>query len=306
MKVLVTGGAGFIGKHLTKFLLEKGYDITIFDNFSNSEKADVSFLVDMGAKIIEGDITDLQSVVDVVKDHHLVVHLAAKISVEESVKNPDETFHVNVDGTKNLLIACKKNHVKKLIAASSAAVYGKGSENVKLTENSAMNPISPYGESKVKMEAELRKFVLEDKIDCVILRFFNIFGDWQSPEYAGVITKFIKKIKDKESLEIFGDGKQTRDFISVNDVTNSIYCAINEEKVGTYNIASGKAVTINELATLMISLSGKNLSIKYLDSKKGDVKYSQADITLSEKEINFSPKSGLDEIEKLLERNRLL
>ena len=304
MKVLVTGGAGFIGKHLTKFLLDRGCHITIFDNFSNSEKEDVSFLVDMDVKIIEGDITDLQSIVDAVKDHDVVVHLAAKISVPESVKNPDETFHVNVDGTKNLLIACKKNHIKKLIAASSAAVYGKGSENVKLTENSPMNPISPYGESKVRMEEEIRKFILEYKIDSVILRFFNIFGDWQSPEYAGVITKFIKKIKDKESLEIFGDGKQTRDFISVNDVTNSIYCAINDGSVGTYNIASGKAVTINELATLMISLSGEDLSIKYLDSKEGDVRYSQADIILSEKEINFSPKSGLAEIKKLLERDK--
>ena len=304
MKVLITGGAGFIGKHLTKFLLDRGCHITIFDNFSNSEKEDVSFLVDMDVKIIEGDITDLQSIVDAVKDHDVVVHLAAKISVPESVKNPDETFHVNVDGTKNLLIACKKNHIKKLIAASSAAVYGKGSENLKLTENSPMNPISPYGESKVRMEEEIRKFILEYKIDSVILRFFNIFGDWQSPEYAGVITKFIKKIKDKESLEIFGDGKQTRDFISVNDVTNSIYCAINDGSVGTYNIASGKAVTINELATLMISLSGKDLSIKYLDSKEGDVRYSQADIILSEKEINFSPKSGLAEIKKLLERDK--
>ena len=304
MKVLITGGAGFIGKHLTKFLLDRGCHITIIDNFSNSEKEDVSFLVDMDVKIIEGDITDLQSIVDAVKDHDVVVHLAAKISVPESVKNPDETFHVNVDGTKNLLIACKKNHIKKLIAASSAAVYGKGSENVKLTENSPMNPISPYGESKVRMEEEIRKFILEYKIDSVILRFFNIFGDWQSPEYAGVITKFIKKIKDKESLEIFGDGKQTRDFISVNDVTNSIYCAINDGSVGTYNIASGKAVTINELATLMISLSGKDLSIKYLDSKEGDVRYSQADIILSEKEINFSPKSGLAEIKKLLERDK--
>ena len=304
MKVLITGGAGFIGKHLTKFLLDRGCHITIFDNFSNSEKEDVSFLVDMDVKIIEGDITDLQSIVDAVKDHDVVVHLAAKISVPESVKNPDETFHVNVDGTKNLLIACKKNHIKKLIAASSAAVYGKGSENLKLTENSPMNPISPYGESKVRMEEEIRKFILEYKIDSVILRFFNIFGDWQSPEYAGVITKFIKKIKDKESLEIFGDGKQTRDFISVNDVTNSIYCAINDGSVGTYNIASGKAVTINELATLMISLSGEDLSIKYLDAKEGDVRYSQADIILSEKEINFSPKSGLAEIKKLLERDK--
>ena len=121
MKVLVTGGAGFIGKHLTKFLLDKVWVFQVAVPIAATA---------MGAKIIEGDITDLQSVVDVVKDHHIVVHLAAKISVEESVKNPEETFHVNVDGTKNLLTACKKNHIKKLIAASSAAVYGKGSENV--------------------------------------------------------------------------------------------------------------------------------------------------------------------------------
>jgi len=256
----------------------------------------------MGAKIIEGDITDLQSVVDVVKDHHLVVHLAAKISVEESVKNPDETFHVNVDGTKNLLIACKKNHVRKLIVASSAAVYGEGSKNVELTENSAMNPISPYGESKVEMEEEIRKFILQEKIDCVILRFFNIFGIGQSAEYAGVITKFIKKIRNNESLEIFGDGTQTRDFVSVNDVIDSIYCAINNGSNGTYNIASGKAITINELAALIIELSGKNLEIEHTSSKKGEIKFSQADISLSKKEINYFPKSELNELYKLMKQ----
>ena len=197
-----------------------------------------------------------------------------------------------------------QNHVKKLISASSAAVYGEGLENVKLTEDSMMDPMSPYGESKVKMEEEIRKFILQDKLDCVILRFFNIFGTGQSPEYAGVITKFIKKIKNNEPLEIFGDGRQTRDFVSVNDVIESIYCAINNGKNGTYNIAGGKAITIKELATLMISLSGEDLSIKYLDSKEGDVRYSQADIILSEKEINFSPKSGLAEIKKLLERDK--
>ena len=162
MKVLVTGGAGFIGKHLTKFLVDNGHQITIFDNFSNSKKENVSFLADMGVGIFEGDITELQDIVDVVKDHDVVIHLAAKISVDESIKNPDDTFHVNVDGTKNLLVACKRNNVKKLIVASSAAVYGEGSKNVKLTENSTMNPISPYGESKVKMEAEIKKFILDN------------------------------------------------------------------------------------------------------------------------------------------------
>ena len=302
MKVLVTGGAGFIGKHLTKFLLDKGDNITIFDDFSNSEKSDVSFLGDMGVKIIEGDITDLESIIDAVKDHDVVVHLAAKISVDESTKNPDETFHVNVVGTKNLLTACKKNHIKKLIVASSAAVYGEGPKGGKLTESSVMNPISPYGESKVKMEEEKRKSILEEKLHCIILRFFNIFGSGQSSEYAGVITKFIKKIKDNESLEIFGDGTQTRDFVSVNDVTDSIYCAIKNGEIGTYNIASGKAITINELATLMIELSGKNIEIEYVSSKKGEIKFSQADISLSKKEINYFPKSELNEIFKLMKQ----
>ena len=303
MKVLVTGGAGFIGKHLTKFLLDKGHQITIFDDFSNSEKADVSFLADMGVKILEGDITEMDSIVDGLKNYDIVVHLAAKISVDESIKNPDETFHVNVDGTKNLLIACKRNNVKKLIVASSAAVYGEGLENVKLTEDSMMDPMSPYGESKVKMEEEIRKFILQDKLDCVILRCFNIFGTGQSPEYAGVITKFIKKIKNNEPLEIFGDGRQTRDFVSVNDVIESIYCAINNGKNGTYNIASGKAITIKELATLMIELSGKNLEIKHTLSKKGEIKFSQADISLSKKEINYFPKSELTEIDKLIKQD---
>jgi len=303
MKVLVTGGAGFIGKHLVKFLLDKDHEITIFDNFSNSKKIDVSYLVKMGAKIVEGDITDLQSIDDVVKDHDIVVHLAAKISVDESIKNPGETFHVNVDGTKNLLTACKKNHVKKLIVASSAAVYGEGSKNVKLTENSPMNPISPYGESKVRMEEEIQKFIFENKIDCVVLRFFNIFGTGQSLEYAGVITKFIKKIKDGESLQVFGDGTQTRDFVSVNDVINSIYCAIINGEIGTYNIASGKAVTINQLAILMIELSGKNLGIEHTSLKKGEIKFSQADISLSKKEINYFPNSELNEIDKLMKQD---
>jgi UDP-glucose 4-epimerase len=303
MKVLVTGGAGFIGKHLTKFLLDKGHQITIFDDFSNSEKTDMSFLEGMGVKILEGDITEIDSIVDGLKDYDIVVHLAAKISVDESIKNPDETFRVNVDGTKNLLIACKRNNVKKLIVASSAAVYGEATENVKLTEDSMIDPMSPYGESKVRMEEEIRKFILQVKIDCVILRFFNIFGTGQSPEYAGVITKFIKKIKNNEPLEIFGNGRQTRDFVSVNDVIDSIYCAINNGKNGTYNIASGKAITINELATLMIELSGKNLEIKHTSSKKGEIKFSQADISLAKQEINYFPKSELNEIDKLIKQD---
>ena len=230
MKILVTGGAGFIGKYLVRSLLEKGDSVTIFDNFSNSTKDSVSSLVDIGAKIIEGDITKSLDILNAVKVQDVIIHLAAKISVPESINNPSETFRVNVDGTKNVLAACEKNHVKKLIVSSSAAVYGEGSPDVKLTERSKTNPISPYGESKVKMEQEIKQFVLEHDINCIILRFFNIFGIGQSLEYAGVITKFMKRITQERLIEIFGNCLQTRDFVVIDDVINSIHNAIQTRK----------------------------------------------------------------------------
>ena len=300
MKVLVTGGAGFIGKHLVRYLLKKGNVVAIFDNFSNSEKSSISSLVDNDAKII-GDITKPEDITEAMKDYDIVIHLAAKISVEESIKNPSETFLINVEGTKNILLACKKNQVKKLIVASSAAVYGEGSPDIKWTEDSKINPTSPYGESKVIMEQEIKEFISKHNINCIILRFFNVYGVGQSPEYAGVITKFIKKIADNKPLEIFGDGMQTRDFVAIQDVVDSIYDAISNGKNGIYNIASGKAVTIKELAELMISMSGKDLDIQYVSPKKGDIKYSQADISLAKKELHYSPKFGLNEIKNLLE-----
>jgi len=176
MKIIVTGGAGFIGKHLVEFLITKGINVTIFDNFSNSKKNSITYLKNQGVKIIEGDITKIRDIVNAVKDQDMVIHLAAKISVEESIENPSETFYINVDGTKNVLIACKKNHIKKMIVSSSAAVYGESLPNIKLTEKSETHPISPYGESKIMMEYEIKKLVEKYNVNCIILRFFNIFG----------------------------------------------------------------------------------------------------------------------------------
>ena len=302
MKILVTGGAGFIGKHLVRSLLENGNFVTIFDNFSNSTKDSITSLVDIGAKVIEGDITKLVDILNAAKDQDIVIHLAAKISVSESLSNPSETFQVNVDGTRNILTACEKNHVKKLIVSSSAAVYGESSPNVKLTEESKTDPISPYGESKVRMEQEIREFDSKHDIDCVILRFFNIYGIGQTSEYAGVITKFKERIAQGRPLEIFGNGMQTRDFVAIDDVINSMYNAISHGKSGTYNIASEKTVTIKELAELIVSVSRKKLEIEYFAAKKGDIKYSQADISLAKKELGYSPKFELREgIKYLLE-----
>ena len=301
MNILVTGGAGFIGKYLVKSLLEKGNSVTIFDNFSNSTKESISSLVEMGVKIIEGDITKPLEIINAVKDQEVVIHLAAKISVSESISNPLETYLVNINGTRNVLTACEKNNIKKLIVASSAAVYGEGTPNVKLIEESDTNPISPYGESKVKMEQEIRKFVSKHDVNCIILRFFNIYGVGQSDEYAGVITKFMERIVHDKPLEIFGDGFQVRDFVAIEDIISSIHNTISHNKSGTYNIASGKAITIKNLAEQMILSSEKKLKIHYTTAKKGDIKYSQADISLAKKEIGYSPKFGLDRIKQLLE-----
>ena len=300
MRIIVTGGAGFIGKHLVEFLIKKENDITIFDNFSNSTYESTKYFENLGVKIIKGDIRRLEDINKAVKGNEIVIHLAAKISVDESIKNPSETFQTNVEGTKNVLIACKENQIKKIIASSSAAVYGESKVDVKLTEKSKIKPISAYGESKVRMENEIKKNCENQNMEYVILRFFNIFGKNQSPEYAGVITKFIKKIEMDKPLEIFGDGMQVRDFVSVNDVINSIYHSIENGKNQTYNIASGNSITIKQLAKLMIHLSKKDIKIIHNDEKKGDIRFSEADISLAKNELHYLPKYSLESLENLL------
>ncbi len=302
MNVLVTGGCGFIGNHLVKSLIDKGFSVTIFDNFSNSLENSKSSFLKNSVKVIEGDITNIEQIENATKNQNIVVHLAAKISVLESTKNPLETFRINVEGTKNVLSSCNKNNVKKVIVASSAAVYGEiDSSKEKLTENSKTAPISPYGESKLEMEKVIKDFCNQYNINYSILRIFNIYGPNQSDEYAGVITKFLDKITNNNEPEIFGDGLQTRDFVAIHDVIDAIHNSISVNKNGIYNIASGKAVSIKELAELMISIYKKNLQIKYSHAKKEDILFSQADITLAKKELGYTPKFELSKIKEVLQ-----
>ncbi len=296
MKIFVTGGAGFIGKYLIELLIKNNHKITIFDNFSNSSKDSISDLLQNNVKVIEGDITNFEEIDFALKDHDILIHLAAKISVNESIKNPVETFHTNVDGTKNVVTACLKNNIKKIVIASSAAVYGESnSSEIKLNEESEKNPISPYGESKMIMEQYVEEKLSTNEMDYVILRFFNIFGIGQSDEYAGVITKFEEKISQGKDLEIFGDGKQTRDFVAIEDVVEVISHVLGIKlKNGIYNIARGYSMTIKNLAELMISKSNKKIGITCLKSKKGEIKYSQADITLAKKNIGYKPTTLIE------------
>ena len=306
MKFFITGGAGFIGSSLTNYLLEKGEKVTIFDNLSNCSDNKLSTLKEKGVKLIEGDITNYNSLAKALTGSDIVIHLAAKINVQESIENPKETINVNVNGTINLLRACVENKIKKIIAVSSAAVFGTPKE-LPLSENSTLSPISPYGESKLAMEQRIREFSNKYGVNCITLRFFNVYGFGQSDPYAGVITKFLKNITQNKPLVIFGDGSLTRDFIHIDDVLEAINKAIEKiegKRGGCYNIATGKAVSIKELAELMLSISGKKLEIKFKPPKQGDIPHSKANIDLAKKELDFQPKISLKEgLKKLLKSN---
>jgi len=289
LKIFVTGGAGFIGSALIKSFLEKNYEVTIFDNFSNSSEENISHLLNKGVSLVKGDVTNYENLQQALNNFDLVVHLAAQIGVEESIKKPELTHSINIGGTEKLLKACVANKVNNVIVASSAAVYGQPKE-LPLTESSPLLPVSPYGKSKVEMEKILQDFSKEYGLNGISLRFFNVYGKNQTDEYAGVITKFMKKISENKPLIIFGDGSNTRDFLSIDDVIDSIHNAIKKiegKKGKCYNIATGKSVSIKELAKLMLLISGKNLEINYESPKEGDIVYSQTSIDLAKKELGF-------------------
>jgi len=301
MKIFVTGGAGFIGRHLVDWLLGSS-DVTIFDNFTNSSQSSISHLLKKGASLVQGDINDYELLSKSLPGFDLVVHLAAETDVQESIKFPDKTNYVNVTGSVNLLRACVANKVKNIVNASSAAVYGNPKE-LPLCESSQTFPTSPYGASKIAVEHYIQAFSHSFELNSISLRIFNVYGRGQSDSYAGVITKFMEKITKNKPLEIFGDGANTRDFVSVDDVVQAIQKAtekIDGKKGDYYNIASGNYTTINELANLLITISGKKLTIEHTKPRLSDIHHSQTSINQATKELGYSPKVQLKNGLKML------
>ena len=299
MNIFVTGGTGFIGTFLVKSLIQNGHTVTVYDDLSNSSDDKVSQLTKNDVAVIEGDIRDFEFLKKHLVGFDVVIHLAAKIDVNESIKNPQETIDVNVKGSQNLLKACVENNIKNIIGISSAAVFGIP-KKLPLSEESETNPLSPYGQSKLTMEQDFQKYSKLYAINSIILRIFNVYGPGQSDAYAGVITKFLNNISENKPLIIFGDGSFTRDFISVQDVVSAINKSIEnlEGKKGEiYNIATGKYFSIKEIAELMLSISGKKLEIKYEKEKPGDIPHSQTLIDKAKQELGFAPsvtlKNGL-------------
>lgn len=308
MKILVTGGAGFIGKHLVKSLLDTNNTVTIYDNLSKSSEDKIAFLLKMGANFAKGDVTDYDTLTKTFSENFdAVVHLAAKTGVKDSVLDPEENFHNNVTGTVRMLRVCKEQNVKIFVAASSGAVYGD-SKVLPLSEDLPTIPISPYGASKICMEYYLQAFAHSYDLNCIALRFSNVYGEGQSIDYAGVITKFMNNIAKDKPLVIFGDGTYTRDFVSVDDVCAGIQNSLEKiegKKGSSYNLATGKYTSIEDLAKIMISISEKSLEIIHDKPRLGDIKHSYASIELARKELGYEPKVELRQgIERLLKLNK--
>lgn len=273
-KILVTGGAGFIGSHLVEHFQGKAY-VRVLDNLRSGFKKNIDRF---DCEFIEGSVIDREIVKEAVKGIDYVFHLAAMISVPESMTNPIECVDINTTGTLIVLEEAAKAGVKKLCFSSSAAVYGDN-PTVPKTETMLPEPKSPYAVTKLDGEYYCSMFNNENWLKTACMRYFNVFGPRQDPnsQYAAAVPIFINRAVKGEPLTIFGDGEQTRDFVYVKDViAANIFLAEHADLSGVYNVAYGRSITVNDLARKIIDLTGSKSEIKYADPRPGDVKHSTA------------------------------
>ncbi|MEM2240481.1 MAG: NAD-dependent epimerase/dehydratase family protein [Candidatus Bathyarchaeia archaeon] len=306
-RILVTGGAGFIGSNLVDALVEKDFSVVVLDNFSTGRMENLKHhLGSRGFRLIKGDIRDGLVVKEALKGVEAVFHLAAIVSVPYSIGNPHVTREVNVDGTRRLLESCLEGEVEKIIYTSTCAVYGEA-EYLPIDERHPTKPISPYAESKLEAENLCRIFGEKYGFEVVTLRLFNVYGlRVQTNQYGGVIARFIERLKSGKPPVIYGDGRQTRDFVHVSDVVKAMVLALNNGSVaGTFNIGSGLPTTINDLARLLIDIFGiRGIEPIYQEARSGDIRHSYADIRLAQNVLKFKPSIGLKEgLSNLLSQN---
>lgn len=296
MKVLVTGGAGFIGSHLVERLVDAGHDVIVLDNFSTGRTRNLSHSLGRpNFELVRADIRRIpRLLVKRLKRVDRVCHLAAATSVQRSILDPVFTTEVNVVGTLNVLDAAKKLRAERAVFASSAAVYGTP-RAFPISEDASISPISPYGASKAASELYLRAFEENHGIEAVSLRYFNVYGPRQTPgQYAGVISIFSKRALNEQPLQIFGDGSQTRDFIFVSDVVDATVAALQKNlKDRVFNIASGSEITILELAKAIQRIAGSRSELKFCPPQTGDIARSVADISKARNEMGSIARTPL-------------
>lgn len=292
MKALVTGGAGFIGSHIAERLVSQGNDVRILDNLSSGKREN---LASFGSKVefVEGDIRDAAKVDAMAAGCDVVFHEAAIVSVPYSVEHPQETHDTNIQGTLNVLLSARKANVKRVVFASSAAIYG---DDPTLPKSEAMLPlpISPYGVEKLTAEHYLRTWSQLYGIETVALRYFNVFGPRQDPSsaYSGVISIFVDKVLANAVPTIFGDGEACRDFVFVDNVVDANIAAATRDGVSgqVFNVACGGRTTLNDLLAMLGRIVGREVTPRYAAARVGDIVASVADITRARMQLGYEPR----------------
>lgn len=288
--VLVTGGAGFIGGHIAARLADD-VDLRILDNFSSGRRERVPGT----ATVIEGDIRDPDDVDEAMAGVDVVFHEAAMVSVPASVDNPMECHDINGTGSVNVLEAARRND-SRVVIASSAAIYGQP-ESVPVSETDSTNPTSPYGLEKLLADQYARIYAAEYGLASIALRYFNVYGPGQQGgQYAGVIKTFLEQARTGDPITVEGDGKQTRDFVHVDDIVDANLLAATTDTTETaFNIGTGQSVTIKELAESVRSVVGADVPIVHTDPRANDIEHSEADISRARASLGYEPTISISD-----------
>jgi UDP-N-acetylglucosamine/UDP-N-acetyl-alpha-D-glucosaminouronate 4-epimerase len=291
-RYLVTGGAGFIGSHIVRRLVEDGEFVRVVDNLSTGQLARLDDLRD-SIEFVEGDLADGRVTDEAVTGIHYVLHQAAVPSVQRSICDPVATNRANVTATLNILESCRKAGIRRLVYAASSSAYGD-TEVLPKAEEISPNPLSPYALQKLVGERYCKLYYDLYGLETVSLRYFNVFGPGQDPhsEYSAVIPKFITKLLAKEPITVYGDGEQSRDFTYVENVVEANLLALRAIEVSgnVCNIGCGEHITLNKLIRLLEEILGVKANVNYVASKAGDVRHSLADITRARRLLGYAPK----------------
>jgi UDP-glucose 4-epimerase len=293
-KALVTGGAGFIGSNVVRLLIEEGYDVTVIDNLTTGYRQNLAPFD--GVRFIEADVRDAVTVGHAMEGVEIVFHLAASVGNMRSIENPIDDSEVNVIGTLRLLEAARRAGARKIVCSSSAAIFGE-LKTLPIAEDHPCEPDTPYGVSKLAEEKQCLAYAKLYDIEAVCLRYFNVYGVNQRYDaYGNVIPIFAHLMLRGEALTIYGDGEQTRDFVSVRDVARANLMAARARGLsGAFNVASGESVTINRLTELMSEASGISVEVVRGSPRQGDVRHSRADISAARAALGYEPTVTLVE-----------
>jgi len=295
---LITGGCGFIGSHIAEALVADGVKVRVYDNFSSGKLENLQGF-GHGIEVIRGDICDPEALNSAMRGVSQVFHEAALVSVAVSVEKPLDNDSINIRGTLNVLQAARAARVKRVVLASSAAVYGNNPELPK-REDMLPEPESPYALGKLTGEHYLKLFSSLYGVETVALRYFNVFGPRQDGKsmYSGVISRFADDLRSGRTPTIFGDGQQTRDFVFVKDVVQANLLSMRSASVGrgeVFNVATGKTVSLLQLLDTLKMITGIQVVPHFKEARAGDIKHSLADIVKIRNALGYAPKFGLEE-----------